>query len=192
MLKRTLIAIAVVALLATSVHAIGPEPHSPKAGGFFKDGDKLHSTIKTDIEKYSIGWPVEYKALTLCVIPVKMSVGYFVQVEKCSDRKIKLVQVDCEEDGLGLGIGDWPCYHDCEDVKIRANFQAKLGLKKNATSNIIDKWDAYFKDGDIVDNTGSWNTITVCVKAWKAKLYNDSPGTEIQVGTVTITVKPNA
>lgn len=185
MIKRTLIAIAVVAFLATSVQAFGPEPHD----GTGDYGGK-HNTIKVDIQKLEIGWPVEYKALDLCVIPVKMSVGYFVQVEKCSERKIKLVQVNCED--IDKGAGDWPCYSDCENVKIRANFEAKLGLKKNATSGVIKDWSAYFKDGDTVDASGSWNTITVCVNAWKAKLYNESPGMEINVGTVTITVKPNA
>jgi hypothetical protein len=187
MLKRTLIAIAVVALVATSAQAFGPEPHDG-TGDF---GGK-HQSIKVDIQKLEIGWPVEYKALTLCVIPVKMSVGYFVQVEKCSERKIKLVQVDCEGDGFGKGPGDWPCYYDCEDVKVRANFNAKLGLKLTKIGGVIKDWEAYFKDGDTVDASGSWNTITVCVKAWKAQLMKESPGMEINVGTVTITVKPQA
>ena len=185
MVKRTLIAIAVVAFLATSVQAFGPEPHD----GTGDYGGK-HQTIKVDIQKLEIGWPVEYKALSLCVIPVKMSVGYFVQIEKCSERKIKLVQVNCED--IEKGSGDWPCYSDCEDLKVRANFEAKLGTKLDKTSDVIKDWKAYFKDGDTVDASGSWNTVTVCVKAWKAQLMKESPGMEITVGTLTITVKPNA
>ena len=185
MVKRTLIAIAVVAFLATSVQAFGPVPHT----GTGDYGGK-HETIKVDIQKLEIGWPVEYKALDLCVIPVKMHVGYFVQVEKCSERKIKLVQVECKD--IGKGAGDWPCYLDCEDVKVRANFEAKLGLKKNATNDVLKDWSAYFDGGDTVDASGSYNTITVCVKAWKARLYKQSPGTEITVGNVILTVKPNA
>ena len=182
MLKRTLIVVAVVALLATSAQALGPDPHT---------GGGNSPAIKVNLEKIEIGWPFEYKALNLCVIPVYMHVGYFVQVEKCNERKIKLVQVECSDPVMGKGDGDWPCYYDCENVKIRANFQVKLGLSKAKVGSVIDEWSAYFEGGDIVDANGGWNTITVCVKAWKARLYNNAPGTEIQVGTVTITVKPN-
>ena len=186
MIKRTLIAIAVVAFLATSVQAFGPVPHSPTGG----DYNGKHNTIKVDIQKLEIGWPVEYKALALCVIPVKMSVGYFVQVEKCTERKIKLVQVECKD--IEKGAGDWPCYLDCEDVKVRANFEAKLGLDKNKTSDVIKDWAAYFDGGDTISASGGYETVTVCVKAWKARLYKETPGMEINVGTVTLTVKPNA
>jgi hypothetical protein len=182
MLKRTLIAIAVVALLATSAHALGPDPWTGKQGD--------HTGIKVDQVNMEIIWPFEYKALDLCVIPVYMKVGYFVQVEKCYDRKIKLVQVNCADIGKNAS-GDWPCYLDCENVKIRANFEAKLGLKKSTIGPVIDKWEAYFDSGDTVDASGNWNTVTVCVKAWKAQLYKNAPGSEVKVGEVTITVKPN-
>ena len=189
MLKRTLIAIAVVAFLGTSAQAIGPEPHTPDT-----DGDVTNvlggGQIKVNLENVQLGWPVEYKALALCIIPVKMHVGYFVEVEECHKRKIKLVQVECAD--IGKGSGDWPCYLDCENVKIRANFAAKLGLSKSASSDVLKDWSAYYKDGDTVDASGSWNTVTVCVKAWKARLYKNTPGTEIEVGTVTITIKPQA
>ncbi|TKJ34297.1 MAG: hypothetical protein CEE38_18515 [Planctomycetes bacterium B3_Pla] len=184
MIKRTLIAIAVVALLATSTQALGPDPHT---GTFDKQ-----SSIKVNIMEMDIGWPFEYKALDLCAIPVYMHVGYFVQVFECHKRKIKLQQVDCGD--IGQGSGDWPCYLDCEDVKIRANFEVKLGLKKEknaAGDDIIDKWDTYFDGGDVVAGDGDWHTVTVCVKAWKARLQKHSPGQEVQVGTLYVTVKPN-
>ncbi len=182
MVKRTLIAIAVVGLLATAAHALGPDPH-------YGTYDGKYQSIKVNIEKISIGWPFEYKALDLCVIPVYMHVGYYVQVEKCNERKIKLVQVDCGD--IGKGGGDWPCYFDCENVNIRANFEVKLGLKFSTIGSVIDKSDKYFDGGDTVDASGNWNTIKVCVKAWKARLYKNAPGTEIKVGELTITVKPN-
>jgi hypothetical protein len=180
MLKRTLIAIAVVALLATSAQALGPEPHT---------GGGNSPAIKVNLEKIEIGWPFEYKALDLCVIPVYMHVGYFVQVEKCNERKIKLVQVDCAD--IGKGGGDWPCYKDCENVKVRANFEVKLGLKKSKIGDVLKDWSAYFQGGDVVAGDGAWHTVTVCVDAWKAQLYKNAPGTSVKVGEVTITVKPN-
>jgi heme/copper-type cytochrome/quinol oxidase subunit 2 len=180
MLKRTLIAIAVVALLATSsAQALGPEPHT---------GGGNSPAIKVNNVKMEIGWPFEYKALSLCVIPVYMNVGYYVQMEKCNERKIKLVQVECSDMEKG---SDWPCYQDCEDMKIRANFEVKLGTKLENKTGVIDKMAAYYKGGDIVDASGDWNTITVCVEAWKTKLYKSSPGSQVKVADLVITVKPN-
>jgi len=182
MMKRTLIVIAVVAALATSAQALGPDPHTGTLEGKFQ-------SIKVNIQKLEIGWPFEYKALDLCVIPVYMHVGYFVQVEECNKRKIVLVQVECAD--IGKGGGDWPCYKDCEKLKIRANFEVKLGLKKAKVGDIIKDWSAYFNGSDTVDASGNWNEIEVCVDAWKAQLFKHAPGTEVKVGEVTVTVKPN-
>ena len=180
MLKRTLIVIAVVAFLATSAQALGPDPHT---------GGGNSPAIKVNVQKITIGWPFEYKALDLCVIPVYMNVGYFVQVEKCHERKIKLVQVECGD--IGKGGGDWPCYKDCDKVKVRANFEVKLGLKKEKISDVIKEWSAYFNGGDTVDASGNWNEIEVCVDAWKAQLMKHAPGETVKVGNVILTVKPN-
>ena len=185
MIKRTFIAIAVVALLATSAQALGPDPHTGNMNG------GKEQSIKVNIQKMQIGWPFEYKALDLCVIPVYMHVGYFVQVEKCYDRKIKLVQVECAD--VGKGSGDWPCYKDCEKLKIRANFEVKLGTKLTKIGSVIDgnNWRAYFKGNDTIDAVAGWQEVEVCVESWKSKLYNNAPGTEIKVGELHITVKPN-
>ena len=181
MVKRTLIAIAVLALVASAVQAAGPDPHF-----FEKDKD---ISIKVNNEKLEIGWPFEYKALTICTVPVYMNVGYFVQIDNCEDRKIELKQVDCGD--IGKGSGDWPCYFDCEDIKIRANFEVKMGTDKHKVGPVIDGWDAYYDGGDVVPGDGSWHTVKVCVKAWKAKLLESSPGEKVKVGDLDITVKPN-
>ena len=54
MVKRTLIAIALVAFLASSVQAIGPDPHSPKDGKYFSDGDvhKYFSPYDSPYDSY--------------------------------------------------------------------------------------------------------------------------------------------
>ena len=182
MLKRTLIVVAVVALLATSAQALGPDPHT---------GGGNSPAIKVNMEKFTIGWPFEYKALDLCAIPVYMNVGYYVQVEKCNERKIKLVQVDCEDQRVGKGAGDWPCYYDCENVKIRANFEVKLGLKKEKIGGVIKDWSASVTP-NVVGPSSGWSTVSVCVKAWKTQLWNaGTVGTTVRVGTIILTVKPN-
>ena len=191
MVKRTLIAIAVVAFLGTAVQ--GQATMTP-----LDLGDTLGPAVYTNVgnnpalkvdDKATAIWPFEYKALPLCTFDVLMDVGMYVQVEKCHERKIKLVQVNCED--IGKGSGDWPCYYDCDTIKIRANFPVKLGLTKAKVGGVLKDWSAYFDGADTVDDSGNWNSIKVCVKAWKTEIYKDKPGDTVKVGTVTVTVKPN-
>jgi hypothetical protein len=189
MLKRTLIVIA-VALIATTVQAAGPDPTIDSAGN--------ERGFKIDPINMSVYWPFEYKSLDLCVMPIKMKVGIIVQVNKCHQRKIELKQVDCAE--ISKGSGDFPCYRDCEDVEIRTNFPIKLGLSLREKSSIIKDWSAYFDGGNTLEPGTGWQKVTVCVKAWKTRLwnYNDddavskiAAGSWVEVGKLAITVKPN-
>lgn len=181
MIKRTLIAIAVVALVASAVQAAGPDPH------FFGGTDDV--AIKVNNENITIGWPYEYKAVTICTIPVFLNVGYFVQIDDCDGRKIELKQVDCGD--IGKGSGDWPCYFDCETIAIRSNFEVKLGTGLTKVGPVIDGWEAYYDGSDVVGPATGFQNRTVCVKAWKAKLLNSEPGIKVKVGELKITVKPN-
>jgi hypothetical protein len=187
MVKRTLIAIALVAFLASTVPAgIVVYPFGPVSGGDFnkESGVKVEGSSK-------VLWPYEYKALDICAMPVKMEIGMYVDVKDCKDRKILLKQVTCDE--IGKGANALPCYFDCEDIHVRANFEVKLGtrLAKN-DSGVIDSWEAYYKDGDdVIPAGGDYKKVTVCVKAWNARLYEGSVGTEVTVGTLYITAKPN-
>jgi hypothetical protein len=167
MVKRSLIAIAVVALLATTVQA----GYSPNL-------------------KYDDHWPYEYVAVDLCTIPVYMDVGLYVQIKDCDKRKIELKQVDCAE--IDRESKDFPCYLDCEEFEIRANFEVKLGVKKaKADPTNLKDWDAYYDGEDTVPGDGNYYKRKVCVKAWKTEIWKSSPGDKVKVGEVTITVKPN-
>jgi len=187
MIKRTLIAIAVVALLATSVHAAITEH-------YFTAGD--HKAVKVDgKETPTFRWPYEvsYKALTVCNIPIKMQVGYYVQVANCKDKKIILAQVGCGD--IGKGTADYPCYNGCVTFDVRANFEVKLGQTLHQDGDIITGggggWSCYYEGGDVVPNDGDWHTMKVCVNAWKVAIYKALPGDEVAVGSIDITVKPN-
>lgn len=65
MLKRSLVAVAVVALLAMGVQA---------------------GEIKTHT------WPCDFKALEITSIPVLMDIGYYIKIKDQDKLKIKLVQ----------------------------------------------------------------------------------------------------
>jgi len=180
MIKRTLIAIAVVALLATSAHAALSEHYFPIGND--------HAVKVDGSEK--VRWPYEYKALVVCNIPIKMHVGMYVQVKDCKKKKIVLQQVDCGD--IGKGSGDYPCYLGCVSFDVRANFEVKMGSKLNKSGDTIKDWAAYYDGGDVVPGDGDYHTMKVCVKAWKTQIYKAAPGDEVSVGSIDITVKPNA
>jgi len=183
MIKRTLIAIAVVALLATSAHAALSEH-------YFPIGDS-HAVKVDGKETVDFRWPYEisYKALVVCNIPIKMKVGMYVQVKDCKKKKIILEQVDCGD--IGKGAGDYPCYLGCVSFDVRANFEVKMGQTLHKEGDVIADWSCYYDGGDVVPGDGDWHTMKVCVKAWKTAIYKASPGDEVSVGNIDITVKPN-
>jgi hypothetical protein len=179
MIKRTLIAIAVVALLATSVHAAITEYYFPGA-------------IKVDgSEKPEIRWPYEicYEALVVCNIPIKMKVGMYVQVKDCNKKKIVLVQVPCAD--ISQKAGDFPCYLGCVNFDVRSNFDVKLGAKLIKEGDVINKWSAYYDGDDVVPGDGDYHTVKLCVKAWQTSIWKAAPGDTVHVGSVDVTVKPN-
>jgi hypothetical protein len=166
MVKKCIIALAVVALMVTVVRAGDPV--------IKRDGD----------------WPWTYKALDLCKFPVYMDVGHFVQLKECHKREIVLKQVDCES--IGKGGGDFPCYTDCEDIEVRANFPAIFGASLSKIGGILTDTSVYWKD-DINQISGSadYEKLTVCMDAWKAEIWKAaSPSDKLKVGEITINVKP--
>ena len=167
MVKKSIFALAVVALLVSVVHADDPS--------IKRDGD----------------WPWTYKAIDLCKFPVYMDVGHFVQLKECNKRELVLKQVDCES--IGKGSGDFPCYDGCEEIQVKANFPAIFNGSLGKVGGILNKTSLYWKDdkNQISGSTGDWEKLTVCLKAWKAEIWRaTSPDSKTEVGEITITVKP--
>jgi hypothetical protein len=183
-MKRTLIAIAVVALLATSVHAAIEDPY------YFTAGD--HAAIKIDgKDTPTIRWPykIVYDELVVCNIPIVMKVGMYVQVKDCKNKKITLEQVNCSD--IGKGDADYPCYLGCVEFDVRANFDVKLGAALKKSGDVIGDWSAYYDGGDTVPGDGDYHPVKLCVKAWKTAIYKAAPGDSVAVGSVDVTVKPS-
>jgi hypothetical protein len=194
MVKRTLIAIALVAFLASTapadieVYYWGFDPSTGSVPGIDKD-----TGVKVDGNE-KVYWPYEYKKLPICAMPVLMEIGMYVEVQDCKDKKIKLKQVDCGD--IGKGGGDFPCYVDCESIAVTANFDVEMDgyLEKNDLgSKVIDKWEVFYDGGNIVPGDGSNHTVNVCVRAWHAFLWKSAGvyGEEIQVGTLYVTARPD-
>jgi hypothetical protein len=167
MVKKCIIALAFAALLVTTVQAADP--------AIKRDGD----------------WPWTYKAIDLCKMPVYMDVGHYVQLKECNKRELKLKQVDCES--IGKGGGDFPCYTDCEEIQVRANFPAIFGASLSKIGPILKDTKVYWKDdvNQISGSTGDWEKLTVCMDAWKAEIWKAAtPNDKEKVGELTINVKP--
>lgn len=175
MVKKCIFALAVVALLVTVVPAATPDPDNQPDSVIKRDGD----------------WPWTYKAIDLCTMPILMDVGHFVQLKECHKREIRLKQVPCGDIGKKVA-DDFPCYLDCEEIEVRANFDAIFGAKVAKNGPILDKVEAYWdEDKDQIEGNGTWQKLKVCVKAWKAQIWNASePADKTNVGSLTITVKP--
>jgi hypothetical protein len=184
MVKRTLIAIALVAFLASTAPAAIEVYYW---GAIDKD-----TGVKVDGNE-KVYWPYEYKALDVCSMPVLMEIGMYVEVQDCTDKKMKIKQVDCGD--IGKGGGDFPCYLGCTSFDVRANFDVKMGgrLEKDSSTPVIDKWESYYDGGDVVPGDGNNHSVKICVKAWKAQLWKSAGtiGTEIKVGTLFVTAKPD-
>jgi len=168
MVKKCLIAIALLAFLATTVQA----------------GDDANNPWKFDDH-----WPWVYLELEICQIPVYMDVGMYVDMKDCGKKEIVLKQVSC--DTIGKGSGDFPCYTGCVTIQIRANFEVKLGTKLYKIGDVIKDWSVTLST-DIIPGDGNYHDVDVCVDAWKAQIWTAAPGDKVLVGEVAITVKPNA
>jgi len=174
MVKKSIFAIALMGLFASMAFA-GDEAQNPW--------------------KFDDGWPHEvivvWEELEICQIPVYIDVGYFVELKECNKRKITLVQVPCTS--IGKTAADFPCYHDCETIEVRANFNVKLGSKLYKIGNVIEgtKYKLYYSGSDIIVGDGQWHTAEICLDIWSADIFNVPPKYDQMIGEVAITVKPN-
>lgn len=183
MTKRTLIAIAVVALLATAANAAIVD--------WYGHIDK-NRIVKVDgKDTPTIRWPYEikYTELTICTIPVYMKVGMYVEVKECDKKKVVLEQVECGT--IGKGGGDFPCYEGSVSFDARANFPVKFGVNREKVGDTIKDWSAGYDGGNTIDGDGNWHGLKIVVKAWKTQIWKASPGDEVEVGKLHVTVKPN-
>ncbi len=147
--------------------------------------------IKVD-GKQTVRWPFDYKFLEICKIPVKMKIGMFIKVIDCADKKIVLVQKDCEDaETVGKGAGDWPCYFGCVTIDVLANFNAELRGRLVDRSSVIngDKWSVSVTPSDIPGD-GNAHSVDVCVKTWQAKIEKAAAGDEVDVAKVSIQARP--
>lgn len=189
MVKKSIIAIALLGMLATVTLAQDTQPQLP--GQLKIDGGWPKTCIWTPIE--------------ICRIKIFLKIGMFIEIKDCDKLKINMVQVNCPSGATPPQT--FPCYKGCVTISVRSNFEAQLSLKLFPIGNIIsqsggkDNWKAYFR-ADSSDTTqsptwiilgdGNFHNVDVCVEAWDANIFNGAPGSNPQVGEVAITAIPTA
>jgi len=171
MLKKCMIALAIVVLMVSVVSAADPAIQAI---------DLCKFPVYMDVGHF-----VQLPEYNNCMSPVYTDAGYYVEIKECNLRELMLVQVDCES--IGKGAGDFPCYSGCEDIEVRANFPAIFGASLSKIGPILQDISLYWED-DInkIDGTGDWEKLTVCTNAWKAAAV---PDVQLKVGDITITTK---
>ena len=197
MIKRTFIVIAVIAFLANAVPmfatTVDSETYPPFAVYSFSpvNDTDYNRTIKVD-GSATVRWPYEYKWLEICKIPVKMKIGMYIRVKDCADKKIVIVQKDCDDaESVNKKAADWPCYYGCVSIEILANFEAQIrGQLVDRTAVINGTNWAVSVTPDIIGGDGNYDTVDVCVKTWKAKIEKAAAGDEVLVGNVSIQARP--
>jgi hypothetical protein len=188
MIKKTMIAVAAMAFLASAIPAF-----AAISVWQFTDEQSDDLALKVD-GKQTVRWPFDYKFLEICRIPIEMKVGMFIRVKDCDDKKIVLTQKDCEDQVINKDSDDWPCYFGCVEVDISANFDAELDTKLyyengDIEDAIDDNWSSSI-DPDTIAGDGDRHTVEICVKAWKVKLEDIPYGDSVDIGEVAILARP--
>jgi hypothetical protein len=182
MVKKILFTIAVALLVTTANAGIVVTNHTA--------GD--HAAVKVEgHETLNYDWPISwsYDSVNICTIPVKMEIGMYIKIIDCNKKEIWLRQVPCGD--VGASDSHYPCYAGSVTVKAIANFNAKLGLSTSKDGSILDNLTCGITSGDVVPGDGNQHDVVISCKSTKAKLWAHAPGDKVNVGSVTITVKPN-
>ena len=172
MIKKCMIVLTVVVLMVSVVSAASPAIQAIDLCSF---------PVYMDV-----GYYVQLPEYNKCMSPVYTDAGYYIEFKDCSLRKLNLVQVDCES--IGKSAEDFPCFTGCEDIEVRANFPAILSSRLAKIGPILDCTCLFWKDDDNqIDGTGDWETLTVCMEAWKAEIWMaDELDDNLLVGEITI------
>lgn len=210
MIKRTLIAFALVALMASIVSARSAvdtfglddsyktdfgafDPNSfPPFGIYgFDKGQSDDFSVKVDGKK-TVRWPFQYEWLTICKIKLQMEIGMFIRVKDCDKAEVILEQVDCTD--IGRDDDEWPCYEGCLDdpskLEITSNFDAELRAKLDVDGDVLrDNRVKGFVEPDKIQ-AGNATKVEVCVQAWEVRIERGDPGDKEDVGFVLLQARP--
>jgi hypothetical protein len=175
-MKKLLFVVAVVALLIPASYA---RDILKDANGNPLNPDWEYDGKDSERKAEAWNWPASYNAVEVCVIPVRMDVGFWIKVNGCKDLKLDLKQVSIHS------------YQGQVDVSINCNVNIKLSADWSKATGMpgMDK-DYLTVSPSTLDAPGG--TVTIKLGLKNVDLQGLTGGQNcVQVGTVTLKVTPN-
>ncbi len=144
---------------------------------------------KVDVEEWdgnnnikgeSWNWPAEYKYQAVCVIPVKMDIGFWVRIVGCKDCVLRLRQDSIRK------------YSGTVTLTVKCNVSIDLAVDFTKLEGMPVSKDYCTINPTSLQPTGGDVTVSLGLKDVDlAGFKSEAVGTLIQVGSVTIKVRPN-
>ena len=183
MLKKSLFVVAVLAMLVPATYA---RDFLDNAGAWSGSSTTLtnqpvvnweYDGANSERKAESYNWPAVYESQDICVIPVKMDVGFWIKVNNCKDLVLNLKQVSIHK------------YSGTVDVTIVSNVNIALSVSYSQTANIGGSGNPTVSPNTL-DAPGG--TVTVSLTRNDVDLSQVAGGqNSLQIGTVTLKVRPN-
>ncbi len=181
MLKRSLCVVALILMGGTGyAHDYVASTGSTISATSGSTVSTASDSSSTEIKSESYNWPATYTAQAICVIPVKMDVGFWIKVNNATALVLKLKQVEIHK------------YTGTVDVSITCNVSINLSVVWTGDASV--NLGSYSSSASVSPSTldAPGGTATVSLTLSNVDLSNLTGGTNcVQVGTVTLKVAPN-
>jgi hypothetical protein len=175
MLKKSLLFLAVLAWISPALYAVDYPTVNGDVHWEFSGDDNHDSERKAEASK----WPAAYLEQEVCRIPVKLEVGFWIKVVNCKDLKIKLTQDSIHN------------YHGSVDVQFVTNINLAVSAEWVQTIGASMEKDYLTLSKSTVDAPGETIQVTLGLKKVDLGGTGMNAGTCVEVGYVSIKVKPN-
>jgi hypothetical protein len=200
-MKKLLFVVAVLALVApasfarTYLHTDGnftsyyggqqidPNRFAPPAATPDWEYDSNNSELKAE----SWAWPATYTAQNICIIPVKMDIGFYIRVVGCQTLSLKLKQRDIHSYIGSVTFGVVTNTNISLSVSWTKDGSVDLGSYSHAES--VSPQTLTPTSGNATNVTVSLTLTNVSLD--KILVSSVQGGDCKQVGTVTLKVAPN-
>jgi hypothetical protein len=170
MLKK-IVFVAALAMVASAYGATNPNPES----GITWNTDGNWVEVKGE----AWSWPATFNYEPICVIPVKMDIGYWIRVTNCNDRELKLKQTGVHNYKGNVTI----------NIACNVNIQVTADWAKASGMPTMNK-DFLTCTPSNLDAPGGDVVVELALK--DVDLAGIAGGQNcVQVGTVTVKVRPN-
>lgn len=173
MLKK-LVFVGAVLLIASATYAT-----TPTSGFTGVDVEEWDGNANIKGESWS--WPAQYLYQPVCIIPVKMDIGFWIRIVGCKDAVIILHQ-DAIRDYSGSTV---------LTVKCNVSIDLKVDFAKLSDNLPFNLRSASITPNHLDPPEGN---VSVSVKLKDVNMANwasEAVGTCIEVGKVTVSVRPS-